>query len=342
MNKVSLITPEERSIIAQNIQSRIDELTFEELANQSNQMKKEELLKIKQTLQDYLIRYKQTEIIINTTMQKYDLSSDIRERSYQLYGIYKSLMNIDIQNLLQDGYILIETLRKTFTGKEIQYQIGMEYSIGKNKSELINKMISLAELLSFAHVDINWGQEGMMGFKLRAKSYKSDFFKEYEKQKEFIESLIVGLHSLYPKVKETLYYAKNKGNVYEVYQQLKYEGWADHSPKSKNPKNLKASAIVDKYLEVKRGTQSFVSGGDYGDTQAKLLSAAPSIATLGTIGNALKLILTYIEQGTNANITIKNIKENVFSANFDKLMREGLNDMLLDVDEELSAHFDEV
>ena len=88
-------------------------------------------------------------------------------------------------------------------------------------------------------------------------------------------------------------------------------------------------------METRRRTQSFVSGGDIGLSQVKLLSAAPSIASLSTIGNALKLILTYLEQGEKAEIRINYIKNNVFSKEFDRISRENLKEILNEINEEL-------
>jgi len=64
------------------------------------------------------------------------------------------------------------------------------------------------------------------GFKIRARTTKDDFLQEYEKQKEIIETLLEGTHSLYPKVRRILLENNftNEGNFYETYQHLKYEG----------------------------------------------------------------------------------------------------------------------
>jgi len=334
MARRQLISIQERESLADAFQERVNELTFPELANLSKIEKNKELKQIKKQLKSYLINYEQTALYINNATANLDLDNG-KNRSLNLYILYKSLSNANIASLLQDGYILIETLRKTFTGNEIEYEVGMEYSISRGKRQLINKKITLAQLLSYAKVDIDWGSSGIQAFKLRASSNKNDFNAEYEKQKEMIELLIGNTHSLYPKVQTVLSSSKNKGNVYEVYQQLKYSGWADHAPGPKNPNELTSQNIIDKYIEVKKGTQSFVSGGDFGLTQFKLLSSAPSIATLGTIGNALKLILFYIEKGETANITIENIKNNVFSNQFDNLMKQGLNELIQDINDEL-------
>lgn len=337
MAKNDLITPEERRNLATSIQERVDELTFPELANQTNDFKKAELNKIELEIRNYLIKYTRMAQLVNNITEKYDFNNN-KSKALNLYILYKSLINTDMTNLLQDGYILIETLRKTFTGKEIEYEVGMEYSVSRGNYQLINKKISLAELLSYSRVSIDWGASGIGAFKLRAYSNKGDFLAEYEKQRLEMETAISDLHSLYPKVKSTLFTVKNKGNIYEVYQQLKHTGWADHSPKRQDPIKLDADTIIEKYIEVKSGIQSFVTGGDFEMVQFKLLSAAPSIATLGTIGNALKLILTYLEKGKNVNTTIDDIKMNVFSKEFDKKINNGIFDLLQDVNEELSSY----
>ena len=213
----------------------------------------------------------------------------------------------------------------------------MEYSVSKGNRQLIEKEISLAELLSYANVDIDWGSKGLSAFKLRARSNKNDFIAEYEKQREILKNQMSLTNSLYPTVMS--FAGKNKGNGYEVYRQLRYEGWADHPPGPIDPSKLSPDDIAKRYAEVRKGTQSFVTGGDIGMAQVKLLSSAPSITNLTTISNALKLILAYIEKGKSSNTIIQNIKENVFSMEFDKMVKSGLSDFLAEVDKELSDSF---
>lgn len=328
------ISVEDRRQMSEIIQKRVKELSFKELNTLSVQAKNQELLKIEQTVREYLIRLEHISRVIDAKTKM--IPQDISDRNLQTYIIYKQLLTVDMTSILQDGYILIENLRKSFTDKEVEYVIGMEYSISRGKRELINKKVSLSELLSYAKVDIQWGSTGLGAFKLRASSNKNDFNEEYQKQKAILKNRIDGLTSLYPKVMSTVQEKNitlNKGNAYEVYQHLRYAGWADHSPGPRNPQELTTDMIIDKYIEIRKGTQSFVSGGDLGLTQFKLLSSSPSIATLGTISKALKLILLYIEKGK----TVQEIGTNVFSQEFDNLMKAGIDDMIIDIDKELAS-----
>ena len=328
------ISVEDRQKMSEIIQKRVKELSFKELNILSAQAKNQELLKIEQAIREYLIRLEHISRVIDAKTKM--IPQDISDRNLQTYIIYKQLLTVDMTSILQDGYILIENLRKSFTDKEVEYVIGMEYSITRGKRELINKKVSLSKLLSYAKVDIQWGSTGLGAFKLRASSNKNDFNEEYQKQKAFLKNRIDGLTSLYPKVINTIQEKNitlNKGNAYEVYQHLRYAGWADHSPGPKNPQELTTDMIIDKYIEIRKGTQSFVSGGDLGLTQFKLLSSSPSIATLGTISKALKLILSYIEKGK----TVQEISTNVFSQEFDNLMKAGIDDIIMDIDKELDS-----
>lgn len=328
------ISVEDRRQMSEIIQKRVKELSFKELNTLSVQAKNQELLKIEQAVREYLIRLEHISRVIDAKTKM--IPQDISDRNLQTYIIYKQLLTVDMTSILQDGYILIENLRKSFTDKEVEYVIGMEYSISRGKRELINKKVSLSELLSYAKVDIQWGSTGLGAFKLRASSNKNDFNEEYQKQKAILKNRINGLTSLYPKVMSTVQEKNitlNKGNAYEVYQHLRYAGWADHSPGPRNPQELTTDMIIDKYIEIRKGTQSFVSGGDLGLTQFKLLSSSPSIATLGTISKALKLILSYIEKGK----TVQEIGTNVFSQEFDNLMKAGIDDMIIDIDKELAS-----
>lgn len=329
-----------RENIIQNMQKRIEELSFPILTELTEQEKNKQLNDIENKLKEYLIKYQQKALLINARTKDLNLKdTDSKNRNKNLYIAYKILLDADMTSLLQDGYILVENLRKTFTEEEIEYEIGIRYAVRKGHYEILNKTISMAELLSYAKADIQWGSQGVAGFKLRGSATQANFASDLARQKEVINSQLNGFHSLYPKVRETLLARKytNEGNFYETYQQLRHMGWADHSPNQRDPKSLKTQQIIDKYMEVRKGTQSFVSGGDFEMTQFKLLTGGASIATLLTIGEALKLILYYIEEGKNAKITIDNIKKNVFSKDFDNLMRNGLSDLINDVEEELSG-----
>ena len=341
----------DREPIVKELEDKIKNLSFRELADLSEIEKDKELRKIEKKVNNYLLRYEELKKEVNNKlsgleqkMAKINIDDPIKKKNIALYQLYKELLSeknnkIDINNFLMEGYILVETLRKTFTGQEITYEIGMIYGKGGNR-QLINKTISLAELLSYAQVDIQWGMIGMGGLKLRASSNLEDFNKELQKRENEIEIYIQNKHSLYPKILSVLSDKgyKNLGNIYEVYQQFKHDGWQDHPPKSKNPNNLKASQIVDKYMSVRSGTQSFVSGGDIEKdfTQVKLLSSNPSIASLNTIGKALYKIQNYIYQGKSKKVTIENIQKKVFSKEFDKKFKEPLNDLVSDIENELT------
>lgn len=343
--KNDILPSKTRLEIAEDIQKRVDELTFPQLAELTNIEKNNELKRIESALREYLERYERTERIIMGVTKNLDLSNE-QNKNAKLYGIYHSLLTSDMESLLRDGYILIENLRETFTGEKIVYQVGMNYSVSsegtKRHRELIIKEMNLAEILSYAKPDIQWRGIGTAGFKLRAASKKEDFEREYNNQKNIIKEAMTGVNSLYPKVIQAIQGKSsgrkiNEGNVFEVYMNFKNSGYADHPPGPKDPRKLTAERIVEKYAEVKAGTQSFVSGGDIGINQVKLLSTAPSIASLSTIGNALKLILTYIKDGQRANVTIDHIKKNVFSKEFDTLSRKGLNELLEDVNNSLGS-----
>ena len=141
MARVSLITAQDRAAIANDIQARVDELAFPELASLSNTAKNQELLEIEKTIRDYLLRLQRMSIIIDNATKGLDFDNG-KSKSLNLYILYKSLLTTDMSSLLTDGYILIENLRKTFTGKEIVYEIGMEYSVSRGNKQLIEKKIS--------------------------------------------------------------------------------------------------------------------------------------------------------------------------------------------------------
>ena len=157
------ISVEDRQKMSKIIQKRVKELSFKELNILSTQAKNQELLKIEQAIREYLIRLEHISRVIDAKTKM--IPQDISDRNLQTYIIYKQLLTVDMTSILQDGYILIENLRKSFTDKEVEYVIGMEYSITRGKRELINKKVSLSELLSYAKVDIQWGSTGLGAFK---------------------------------------------------------------------------------------------------------------------------------------------------------------------------------
>lgn len=334
---------DDRKSVIEDIQSRIEKLTFPELTKLTNIEKDKELLKIEEKLKEYLIKYQQKALMIDAQTKDLNLQdTDPENKNKNLYIAYKIMLDANITELLQDGYILIETLRKTFTGTEIEYEVGIRYAEGrKGDVNVVNKKVSLAELLSYTKADIQWGGQGVAGFKLRASATQADFAQDLNRQKELINNSLNNLHSLYPKVRKTLLQKNytNEGNFYETYQQLRYSGWADHSPDKKDPKGIKTQQIIDKYMEVRKGTQSFVSGGDWELIQFKLLSGSgASIASLLTIGEALKLMLHYIEDGKTSQIIVENIKNNIFSKEFDNKINNGLSELIEEVENEISKY----
>ena len=134
--KVSI---DRESIIA-DLEKRITELSYPELTNLTEIEKNKQLKNIEHTLNEYLIKYNQINSLVTQSLieRKNQLDNFDDSDPRKLYGLYKSLLydkevGVEINNLLRDGYILIENLRKTFTGQEIIYEIGMVYGRGKNR-----------------------------------------------------------------------------------------------------------------------------------------------------------------------------------------------------------------
>ena len=83
------MTPQDRQILAQEIQKRVDELTFSELAVMSTKAKNEELKKIKKQVNDYLIRYTIMEKKIEVASKGLNLDN-VKNKNLQMYILYKT------------------------------------------------------------------------------------------------------------------------------------------------------------------------------------------------------------------------------------------------------------
>jgi hypothetical protein len=146
-----------REKVIQDIQNRVDELSFPQLSQQSNQQKDLIIREIEMTLEQYLTKYQNKAMMIDAETKDLNLQDmDLENKNKNLYIAYKILLDLDMTNLLRDGYILIENLRKTFTNQEIEYETAISYSFGEGieNRQVINKKISLAELLSYAKAEI--------------------------------------------------------------------------------------------------------------------------------------------------------------------------------------------
>ena len=335
-----MLNYEERQSSQREIEKIIKNFSYRELSALSTAFKKKEFQKIEKDISNYLLEFNalkaQLMSVSLLTNQAYKNENVQKYVTYKHWRQQHSDIKLDL--ILKKGYILIEQLRLAFTGKEIKYIVGFEGSVSRGNRQLVNKEISLAELLSYSYIDINWGGSASNIFKLRASASAADFQREYNVAQRLAQrAFSTHSHSLYlivTKAVEGKYHKTNAGNVYETYWNLRHKGYPDKSDQysmNTNPTNPDIDEILDAYQQVRRGTQSFVTGGDWGSEQYKLLTKSPSIASMTTIENSLKFILQQLIAQKSAVITEEGIK-NIFSTEFDNLVRTQADSVIDEVD----------
>ena len=199
------------------------------------------------------------------------------------YSIFKKLIysNGEIENLLKEGYILIDRLRTFFTGEEISYLIGIPY-----RGTIYEQTIDLEELLKYTQVVYNSKAKADNLFKLRMTGKKNlrQSFQESQLavRMDMKESSTVW-SSVAKYVEGQGSSFKNKGNAYEVYRLLV----SQRNGKNRIPPPVTEVMISDAFDKVRGNTASSVKGGDYLQTQIKYFSSAPSLITTSLIRNTL-------------------------------------------------------
>lgn len=338
-----MITRQDREKALKEIQDIIQEYSYEQLDKLSATIRQQEVQRIKTDISNYLSEYNAFKAMLTSTQMLE--SVNFQNENVQRYVTYKNWrsqhIDVKIDLILKKGYILIEKLREAFTGKTIEYVVGFEGSVSRGQRELVNKKMSLEEMLSYSYVDINWGATGENAFKLRASASARDFRNEYEEVKQRAEAaLSMHTNSLYVIINKVItdqYQRTNLGNVYETYWHLRHEGYPDKSNDysiTSIPTNPDLDIIIEAYKKVRKGTQSFVTGGDLGDEQYKLLTKSPSIASMYTIELALKAIFQELSKAKSTKAALTKVKQNIFSQHFDTLSRQAAQDIIEDVDKQ--------
>lgn len=250
------------------------------------------------------------------------------------YALFKELQykEDEIDSLLKEGYVLMDELRYFFTGERINYQIGIPY-----RGKLYEQSLTLEELLEYTHVSFNTKAKIDNLFKLRMTK-KSDLRKAFqEKQKEMAinskdNTTVYGAVWTYLTGQKAEGIKVNLGNAYEVYRVLLARRGSNEIPPE-----LTNETIADVFTEIRSNTASSAKGGDYGTSQIKYFSNAPSLTTTSllrsTLTEMVQILQTYLTT-TNQPQFIDSLKQ-LFLKTTDSVADQLEKDMLETADKNL-------
>lgn len=207
---------------------------------------------------------------------------DMREE-LKRYLATKEMIKVmpEIENLLKEGYQIIDIIREKITGEQIKYFIGVEY-----RGNLYEGYLSMEQILDMAKVTPQWKGSLSSVIKLRLSgTNKSTLANLLEDMGSFRED---------SQKQKTLYSAvrayasasgkKNQGNIYEAYRALRSRYSSDTIP----PAIWDPDEFDTLYLATRKNTGSFVTGGDILNDQIKFFGGSvPSLASISTIRDTL-------------------------------------------------------
>jgi hypothetical protein len=299
-----------------NVEVILDALS-EAVSAPTPQLTKQALQKVIDNLKQYLNQLES--FYTNLEMTSRPIIEQYREANASddtiSYALFKKLnySDVEIENLLKTGYILMNEIRSFFTNKTITYQIGLEY-----RGNLYEKQLTMGELLEYTHVEYNTKSKIDNLFKLRMTN-KTGL---RESMKESVDTVISAVK--YVDEDSTVYSAirryvlqsenpkdKNKGNAYEVYRRF----LASRNGSNRRPPELPDDeAIGNMFDEVRSNTVASTKGGDYLEEQMKYFGKAPSLVTTSLIRKTLNEVLLSMQNFINSgdNTTFKNEIKNIF------------------------------
>lgn len=210
------------------------------------------------------------------------------------YALYKKLTYSDteIENLLKQGYILIQRLRNFFTNETITYAVGMQI-----KGVLYQKTLTMEEILQNTTVQYNTRSKIENLFKLRITN-KQGIKQSLMKAADTIQKITNdNPSSVYSAVRRytlmsTNYKDKNKGNAYQVYKRI----LALRNGKNRTPPQVTDDQIRIMFDAIRKNTAASSKGGDYLQQQIKFFGNAPSLVTTNLIKKTLTQISISLQE----------------------------------------------
>ena len=278
--------------MAESFAPEIRTLVNNELANQGKDYSRDFLDNISLYISKYLQTIQQIEDRWSIHFKGMSIAldqnsglSDYAKRYIAAKDFIKN--NNEIENILKEGYEIIDILRKKYTGETIKYSVGVSY-----RGKLYEGTLNLQDILSIAKIDIVWKNSVDNIFKLRLSGLSKSALIEK------LSTPYDGGSTLYSSIRD---YSKNKkwneGNLYEAYKLYKMEQGSNRIP----PAKFVASHFEELLAQVRSNTVSFVKGGDMLDESVKFFGRSmPSLASLKTIKTTLTSFNEIISQ-TNVN-----------------------------------------
>lgn len=323
----SILYRKEEILIYNQNRDIIKNIISEALVNKSKDSTNNMIQRLIKIINNYLTRldhfYLQLQKAASLIPQYQSIGAD--ETTIK-YGFFKQLTynEKEIQDLLKEGYILIDTLRESFTGEQIKYTVGTVL-----RKKLYQKDMSLEQILNKAQLSFNSKSKLNNIFKLRLDfKNKSTFASQagqakavVDKNKEEATTVFSAVWRYFHSEQNNHGKKYNKGNAYETYK------LAVANRNFPNPNQIGPPISIediDYYFQlVKKNTASLAKGGDILNTQYKFISQMPSLITTNTAKTTLSQLVLIFQHYLNNNkgATFLTELQNVFikDINFDEL-----------------------
>ena len=202
----------------------------------------------------------------------------------------------EIENLLKEGYQIIDIIREKITGEQIKYFIGVEY-----KGHLYEGYLPMEQILNMAKVAPQWKGSLSSMVKLRLSGTNKGTlagllkdvgsFREKDQKHSTLYSAVRAYASSNGKT--------NQGNVYETYRALRTRYKSDRIP----PAVWDPDEFDALYLATRKNTGSFVTGGDILNDQIKFFGGSvPSLASISTIRDTLFTFVNLLQNMSDLDI----------------------------------------
>lgn len=220
------------------------------------------------------------------------------------YIIYKEIQNhnLNIVNILKNGYRLINLSRQLFTNEKIVYEVGIEKTSQGRAIDVRNFEVSEEEILKMSGLSYNTSAKKVEDLlKLNITVY-GDTIKEKQESENYIEKILAGKETIFGKVVSVLTNEKylqrlniktaNRGFIYEAYKNI----LKSRQMRNKNSQGITPNEIISAYRKVTKTNftaAGFYSGGDLFNVQYKLLSKKPQIVSMNTL---VKFVFDFKEQ----------------------------------------------
>lgn len=283
------------STYSESVKKILSQELSQDISTYSNETIQLLIIKINNYLKRIDLWNKRTTAYYNKIAQN---DPDMKEE-LKRYIATKQMIKImpEIENLLKEGYEIIDIIREKVTGEKIQYFIGVEY-----KGRLYEGYLSMEQILNIAKATPQWKGSLSSMIKLRLSgtnkgtlaSLLEDMgtFKAIDEQHSTLYSAVRAYASASGK--------KNEGNIYETYRALRARYSSDRIP----PAIWNPDEFDTLYLAVRKNTGSFVTGGDILNDQIKFFGGSvPSLASISTIRDTLISFTTSLSTLSGSSLT---------------------------------------